>query len=204
MTQGANDDRRGGLEQCQPIVLVGGASRRFGQDKLLARVDDSGRALVTFPVQALRAVFGRRVKLVGACDPRVRAHADGVIVDAHPGIGPIGGIASALAAWGGPIMVLAGDMPWCAAEDVRSILAARARNAAALVILAESAGQLHPCAGMYMPGALEHLQARIRAGEHRLMNALPEETIVRVPLTTRSTANINRPEDLGSAENRLE
>ena len=91
----------GYLASVQPIVLVGGKSRRFGRDKLREPWGSDGRVLVQYPIEALRGVFGRRVKLVGACDPTVEQLADGVIADLHPGVGPMGGIVSALAQWHG-------------------------------------------------------------------------------------------------------
>ncbi len=80
----------------QPIVLVGGSSRRFGRDKL--REPLGGGWLVDRPIAALREVFGGHVRLVGACHPEVARRGDGVIPDSHPGTGPVGGIVSALEA----------------------------------------------------------------------------------------------------------
>ena len=52
------------MEEIQPIVLVGGSSRRFGRDKLrepVAGPDGSVGWLVDRPIAALRGVFGRVV-----------------------------------------------------------------------------------------------------------------------------------------------
>lgn len=164
------------IARVQPIVLVGGRSRRFGRDKL--REPWGKGVLVQRPIDALRAVFGRRVKVVGACHPDVASLADGVIDDVHPGVGPIGGIISALSAWGGPIMVLAGDMPGADADGILVILTAAERASceadAALqplhAVLART-DRLHPCAGVYFHSALEVLEARLASGDSRLIEA---------------------------------
>src|SRR5262245_59553696 len=82
------------LDVFQPIVLVGGKSTRFGRDKLREVVGDGW--LVDRPIAALREVFGARVAVVGECDDEVAQRGDRVITDRFPGVGPIGGIVSAL------------------------------------------------------------------------------------------------------------
>ena len=57
------------IEKIQPVVLVGGQSSRFGRDKLIESVH--GELLVSRPINALRAVFGNRVAIVGECDQQV-------------------------------------------------------------------------------------------------------------------------------------
>ena len=177
-----------------PVVLVGGKSLRFGSDKLRAGVD--GGWLVDRPIAALRAVYGPRVVLVGACDAAVAGRADGVVADAFPGAGPMGGIVSALRASGGAgIFVLAGDMPGVTAEDVRAVLAGAVAAPGAWAVLAE-AGRLHPCFGVYRAGALATLEARLAAGERGLTGALPAERVARVAVAARAAANVNTPGEL--------
>jgi molybdenum cofactor guanylyltransferase len=145
----------GRVDEIQPIVLVGGASRRFGRDKLLEPLEhgDRDERLVDRAVAALRGVFGARVAAVGRCDPAVAARFDRVIEDRYPGMGPAGGIVSALLQTGGPVFVLAGDLPGITVAAVRAVcevsrspLAARA-----LAVLAYSTA-LEPCVGLYRAG----------------------------------------------------
>ncbi len=183
------------LSSVQPIVLVGGRSTRFGRDKLRQPIGPAGEWLVQSPIRALRAVFGRRVKLVGACDPGVVALADGVIPDEYPGVGPIGGIASALRAWSGPVFVLAGDMPAFDEACVRRILAAACPAHGAMAILAHD-GRAHPCAGLYAPAALPHLLSAIAAGTRSLDGAVPPNSVRHVAFASSSVLNINRQAQL--------
>ncbi len=185
----------GYLASVQPIVLVGGKSRRFGRDKLREPWGSEGRVLVQYPIDALRRVFGRRVKLVGACDPAIIQLADGVIPDLHPGVGPIGGIVSALDHWSGPIFVLAGDMPSFRNAEVIDLLVAAERNPTAHAAWA-CTDRLHPCAGVYTQHARPALESRLSCGDYHLVKALDSTAICRVPVCIEAAANVNRPDNL--------
>src|SRR5690606_32636942 len=121
-------------EPIQPVVLVGGRSRRFGRDKLREPVEDGW--LVDAPIRALRAVFGPVVAAVGACDPEVAARFDRVIEDRYPGAGPAGGVLSALQATGGAVFVLAGDLARITEREVRAVMAAAAGAPTAWAVMA--------------------------------------------------------------------
>lgn len=187
------------LASVQPVVLVGGKSTRFGRDKLREPVGESGELLVQRPIKVLRQTFGPRVKLVGECHPDIVPLADGVIADEHPGIGPMGGILSALSVWGGPICVLAGDMPHVAHTDVLNILQAAEQAAGPIAVLAET-DRTHMCAGVYFPSALPMLQCRQDQGDYRLAGAIPTHLTQTVLWRAASAANVNNPCDLSSGE----
>jgi molybdopterin-guanine dinucleotide biosynthesis protein A len=182
----------GFLATIQPIVLVGGKSRRFGRDKLREPWGSDGRALVQYPIDTLREVFGRRVKLVGACDPAIEQLADGVIPDLHPGVGPMGGILSALAYWLGPIFVLAGDMPSFTDVEVTALLVAAEGHSAAHAVCA-CTDRLHPCAGVYTQYARPALETRVSSGNYTLVTALDSTVICQVPVRVEAAVNVNVP-----------
>jgi molybdopterin-guanine dinucleotide biosynthesis protein A len=179
------------LASVQPVVLVGGKSRRFGRDKLVEPW--GGKVLVQHPIGALRRVFGARVKLVGECDPRIPPLADGVIPDTRSGVGPIGGIAAALEYWNGPVFVLAGDMPAVSEPDIRNVIEHARRHEGPLAVLAAT-DRVHPCFGLYRPGCLPLLLDRLSKGELRLAAALPSERCAAVAVSQGSTKNVNHPE----------
>ena len=180
------------LASVQPIVLVGGKSRRFGRDKLREPWGEPGRVLVQRPIETLRSIFGPRVKLVGECDPSIVPLADGVIPDRHPGVGPMGGIVSALLDWCGPVFVLAGDMPSFAAIDGWSILYAAEQRPDCLAALAAT-DRPHPCAGFYSAAALPVLSDCLIRGNYRLAKAMPERAVLLMPVAADSLINMNSP-----------
>lgn len=186
------------LASIQPIVLVGGQSTRFGRDKLREPVDDAGVWMVQRPVQALRTIFGNRVKIVGGCHPDIARLADGSIRDEHPGAGPIAGVVSALRAWEGPVFVLAGDMPAFDAACVRAVVSAAAAHPLAAAVVAAD-HRPHPCAALYTSAALAPLETMMAANNRRLVDALSLMQTHRVALPTHSLHNVNRPSDLGPA-----
>ncbi|TVQ62304.1 MAG: molybdenum cofactor guanylyltransferase [Phycisphaerales bacterium] len=186
------------IRAVQPIVLVGGKSRRFGRDKLLEPWGGDAGPLVGRPIETLRAVFGRRVKVVGDCDPRVLRLADGVIADVYPGVGPIGGVVSALVAHDGPVFVLAGDMPTCTPETVERVLTAAERSPGAAAVVADSEG-LHPCVALYRPGIRGVLLEGIGCGRHALMAALGSVSCVAVACDAASLRNVNTAADARDA-----
>lgn len=183
------------LASIQPIVLVGGRSTRFGRDKLREPIGDHGELLVQRPISVLRAVFGPRVKLVGDCHPSIMPLADGVIADEYPGIGPMGGILSALRCWGGPVLVLAGDMPSMTADAIRGLITAGGKGDGVAAVLAVT-DRLHPCVGVYTQLAHPFLEQRLGECQRRLADALPEHMVLRVRVNPDLVSNINCRSDV--------
>ncbi|MBL8874615.1 MAG: NTP transferase domain-containing protein [Phycisphaerae bacterium] len=183
------------LGKVQPIVLVGGRSQRFGRDKLQEPVGADGRILVQYPIDALRKVFGRRVKLVGSCNPAITKWADGIMADYYPDFGPIGGILSALAQWHGPIFVLAGDMPCFGTDEILRVLTVAELQTTAPAILTFT-DRLHPCAGVYNQHAELALRNSLSGGNRSLVKALDLNAIHQVPVRVESARNVNSPSDI--------
>ncbi len=188
----------------QPIVLVGGKSRRFGRDKLREHLsptldEGNGNLLVQRPIAALRAVFGSRVKLVGACHESLVNKADGTFFDRFPSIGPLGGILSALDVCAGDVFVLAGDMPNISPQSIVQILSRAIEEPAAIAVLATTQ-RLHPCVGLYRATARPALAAMVEQRQFSLQRGLATSNIATVALDARELVNINHAEDLALAE----
>ena len=189
------------LSHIQPIVLVGGKSSRFGSDKLRAIIgqDENGPVLMVHrPIAALRAIFGPRVMLVGACDFSLQALADSIIKDRYPGQGPAGGILSALEATARDVFVLPGDLPRITAQLVLLILARAEQHPDALIVMAQT-DRPEPCVALYRTedettSALRrHIADPCRGPLHA---AVPESRRVMVPCDRDPLTNVNRKEDL--------
>jgi molybdopterin-guanine dinucleotide biosynthesis protein A len=88
-------------------VLIGGQSRRFGRDKVLA--DFMGRPLIEHVLEIMSSIFDE-VILVGHLREGLTQYR--VVEDLRPGCGPLGGIYTALATTGAEhCFVCAADMP---------------------------------------------------------------------------------------------
>jgi molybdenum cofactor guanylyltransferase len=195
------DRRDPRLATLAPVVLVGGRSRRFGRDKLQETV--AGRRLVEHPIAALREVFGPRVAIVGDCDLPVRAAGDVWVPDEHPGIGPMGGIATALRRLDRAVLVLAGDMPAIDAATVLAIAEACFASPPARIVLATTGDgertRRHPCAAIYTHSMQEVLGQAIRRERFSLLAAIDEldpAQVTQVACEARCLANINEPSDV--------
>jgi molybdopterin-guanine dinucleotide biosynthesis protein A len=168
------------------ILLVGGASRRFGSPK----------ALATFAGTTL----GERAwRLLGeACDERLAfgkaadelplpfpVHDDGLAVRA-----PIAGVVAGLRAAVNDVCVIVPvDCPLLTAAALRELGDACADAAVPAT---------GPLPGAYGKGALPVLERRLEAGELSLRGALAELETVTVPLDSALLANVNAPEELAA------
>ena len=151
------------------ILLVGGASTRFGSPKKLAEYEGE-----TLADRAWRL-------LAEVCDERLVVGPGGV---ADPGTGPVAAIAAGLrAATHELAVVIPVDMPLLTGEALR-LLARACRDAAVA-----QAGPL-PCA--VARGALPAFET----GERRLGAVLDGLDTARIELDQRLLVNVNTPADL--------
>jgi molybdopterin-guanine dinucleotide biosynthesis protein A len=105
------------------VVLAGGGSRRLGRDKALLTV--GGETLLARAVRVLAQVT-QDLLVVGPVF-RSSAVAASVVPDVRPGLGPLGGIYSALLATSAPyVLVVACDMPFLQPDLLRHLLSLRA------------------------------------------------------------------------------
>jgi molybdenum cofactor guanylyltransferase len=164
------------------VLLVGGASTRFGSPKALARLGDE-----TFAERAWR--------LLGeACSERIAVGKGEyelpfeVLDDGTDVRAPIAGIVAGLRA---------------AANDVAVVIPVDVPNltAAALVELAEACRdaavpRTGPLPGAYRRSALPALEAALAEGRLKLRHVLLELDVAVVPLDERLLVNVNTPGDV--------
>lgn len=153
------------------ILLVGGASTRFGSPKALVRFEDETLA-------------ERAWRLLGeVCEERLAVGGDGL---PDPGTGPVAAIAVGLrAATNEVAVVIPVDMPLLTAGALRS-LAAACREAAVA-----QAGPL-PCA------VVRRAVPAFETGERRLSTVLDGLDTARIELEEQLLANVNTQADLDS------
>ena len=179
------------------VVLAGGASRRMGgTDKVLA--DLGGETLLARAVARL----GPQVDRVVANGP---AHLGGhcaveVLPDTVDGrVGPLAGVLAALdASDAAAVVTVAVDTPFFPLD-----LAARLGGER--LAIARSGGRLQPVFAFWPRAARDRLAAFLEAGDRKIM-MLAEELGYRAVDFEDAEAffNVNEPDDLARARDRLE
>jgi molybdopterin-guanine dinucleotide biosynthesis protein A len=188
-------------ERTTGVILAGGAARRFGGEKALALVE--GDSIVSRVRGALEAVFPR-VILVGGGE-EVRAHLAGMdaFADDAPGLGPMGGLDTALRVAATPYVFCAAcDMPFLDPALVSEVAELAADADAACPRIDGRPEPLHACYHARCRGPIRELLAR---GEQRMTALLGSVRTVYLDLTesdprSRSLRSINTPDDLSRAQ----
>ena len=169
------------------ILLVGGASSRFGAPKALARIGDETLAERAWRLLgeccAGRLAVGKRADALPLPFELVD---DGTDVRA-----PLAGLVAGLRAAPTELcLVVPVDCPALTADALRA-LAAVCRDAAV--------PQTGPLPGAYRRRSLPVLERRLADGELRLRDALAELDAAEVELPAELLANVNRPGELARA-----
>lgn len=173
-------------EEVTGVLLVGGASRRFGSPKALARFQ--GELLGERAYRLLEEAFGS-VLAVGKEADELRLPFP-VADDGSDLRAPIVGLAAALRLTGTDlVVVLPTDMPLVSA-DLLHRLAEAAEGFDAVV------PQTGPLPGAYRRSSLPVLERRIAEGDLALYRALGDLRVRIVELDEELLANVNTPADL--------
>jgi molybdopterin-guanine dinucleotide biosynthesis protein A len=170
------------------ILLVGGASRRFGSAKALAPFEGTTLAERAWGLLAEvceeRLAFGKAEDELGLRLP-FAVHDDGSDIRA-----PIAGLVAGLRAAANDVCVVVPvDCPLLTPEALLELAAACADAAVP---------QSGPLPGAYARSALPVLERRLASGELSLRAALSELDAAEVTLDERLLANVNSPEELAA------
>jgi len=168
------------------VLLVGGASRRFGSPKALARFN--GKTLAERAWGVLGEACDERLAFGKAHDELplpFPVHDDGTSVRA-----PLAGVVAGLKVARNEVCVfLPVDVPFATPELVRK-LGEACRDAAV-----PPSG---PLPGAYSRSALPVLERRLAAGELALRDAIAELDALIVELDPDLLVNVNAPEELAA------
>ncbi|HEY4412897.1 MAG TPA: molybdenum cofactor guanylyltransferase [Gaiellaceae bacterium] len=160
------------------MLLVGGASTRFGSPKALARID--GETLAERAWRTLGEACDERIA-VGKGDEELPFP---VLADGETEHASIHGLVAGLrAAHTDVCVVLPVDMPWMTAEALRA-LAGACRDAAI--------PQTGPLPGAYRKSVL----AALTSGELSIRRAIAGLDVAVVELDESLLGNVNTPQDL--------
>lgn len=165
------------------VLLVGGASRRFGSPKALARLGDETLAERAWRV--LGEAFGERRLAVGKGDLELPFP---VVVEQSEERAPIVGVVAALRMTGAETAVfLPVDVPLVPPDLLRRLADERAIT------------ETGPLPGAYGRADLAELERRLTAGDYSLRGVNPRV----LDADPRLLANVNTPGDLLTLERDL-
>jgi molybdopterin-guanine dinucleotide biosynthesis protein A len=178
------------------IVLAGGRSRRFGPDKLLVPVED-GRPMALKALAVVESVLSNVYLSVSSASHPWDLPADKLIVDLHDGLGPMGGLHSAMSALeAGYFLVVAGDMPNLTTGILRELVEHTRPDVDATVAV-DSRGRLHPLLGIYRISVLPALEMCLLEEQRSMRHLLSLlKTVAYVTFPDDVLLNVNRPADL--------
>jgi molybdopterin-guanine dinucleotide biosynthesis protein A len=178
-------------------VLAGGRSSRFGRDKALLEID--GQTLLQRTVGAVRAVT-TDVIVLGPPERATQVDDVQVIGDEIPGIGPLGGIYSALRARpGNAMLVVAVDLPFLNAVLLQHLVALAPTADVVLPLVNGRGQQTH---AVYGPACLPHITRQIAADDYKIDRFFPlvrvrlveDDELRRFDPQLESFRNVNTPE----------
>lgn len=168
----------------------------MGTDK--AQIEMGGVSLLA---RAARAGLdtGLPVLVVGRPQPSDWPFPDVMFLpDEQPGLGPLGGLRTALRHAPGPVLLMACDMPRLSGTALRW-LADRGKSAGAHGLATVNGGRLEPLFSLYLPACLPLTEQRLAANAlslHGLIEAGEFAAVDAPEWVAAQLVNINTPGDL--------
>lgn len=183
-------------------VMAGGQSRRFKTDKTLEIFD--GKPLICHPVERLGDLADEMIIVAKDCG---KYDFTGVkcIEDAYDVQCPMVGILTAVKYFGGPVFVVAADVPFPEKHHAEKLLEALSAADAALP---EIDGDMHPLYACYGPGVIPVFENAVKQEDFALKKALrnvktvylDKNSLFRSENEKKSFININTREDYDLAK----
>lgn len=187
----------GPLQEPVGVVLAGGLGRRIGGDK--AVVELAGRPLISYPVQALRAVLNDVKVLVKPGTPLPGLAGVEIWTEPPEPHHPLVGILQALRnAAPRPVLICAADMPFLSPAAIGELAGADPGGAPAVVAARD--GGLEPLLGCYRPQAADLLAAAALDAREPLRTAVAAIGPRLLELDPQLLFNVNTRADLARAE----
>ena len=192
------------------IVLAGGRSRRFGSDKLAARV--GAGTLLDRSVAVVASIAADVVVVVAPRDDRVMAPISGalrIVTDPEAYGGPLVGLLTGLEAVDQPlVVVVGGDMPALRPDVLRLLVRTLASEPTIGAVVLRSRGALVPLPAAVRTGAATDWTRRLVGDGERRLRSLFERLPTRIleegewrPMDPDGDTlrDVDRPGDLPSA-----
>jgi molybdopterin-guanine dinucleotide biosynthesis protein A len=166
---------------CTGVILAGGRASRFG-GVAKGLLDVGGERIVDRVARALAGAAEHLLLVSNAAEAATWLPDVACVPDDVPGLGPLGGLLTALRHARTAVLVVAWDMPLVPAALLRE-LRARGEHAGAPAVpesVASRSGIEPLCA--YVPAAwLPEVERAISAGERRMDAVLADTLVLRLP-----------------------
>jgi molybdopterin-guanine dinucleotide biosynthesis protein A len=185
------------------IILAGGKSARMGTDKGLQEL--CGKPLISYTIQVLSELCS--TILISTSSDVYRSFGYQTVADEIPGIGPMGGIYSALKqSKTRKNLVLSCDLPFVSVELLSYIL----NNSQGYQVAVPWEGDQHyePLCGFYNLSILDQMNIYIQNNNYKLPDLFETITINRLIINNKLDfysedlfLNVNSNHDLALAEN---
>lgn len=175
------------------FVLAGGASRRMGRDKAL--LERQGRPCICLLADRVREAAGN-VTIIGP-PGRYAELGYPVVGDRTPGLGPLGGLATALGLGYAPwSLLIACDLLHLPVELLVRLARATDIAGADCVAAASSERGLEPLCAAYHARVAPLVDRLIESKHLKMRDFLAQIRVVAVPAADpRELVNLNTPED---------
>jgi molybdopterin-guanine dinucleotide biosynthesis protein A len=191
---------------CAGVVQAGGKSARMGAEKASLRI--GGETALARIVRRLHLALPE-VYIVGPSHLAALAPGTPVFPDQTPGLGPLGGLATALARVPSQYIFIAGcDMPFVEPALVGAMVGYALHHPEADVVALRTAQGIEPLHAVYARTCAPIVRERIAAVDGRSMGALlghlrlielPASIVAHYDPAGRSAFNANSPEDWRAA-----
>jgi molybdopterin-guanine dinucleotide biosynthesis protein A len=153
------------------FVLVGGQSRRMGQNKALLPWKTG--LLVEFVASAVREAAGS-VALIGTPE-RYSAVPLPAFPDLRPNNGPLGGLETLLRLGSAELnLVCACDMPCVSTGQLRALLQEAQRSEADCLVAVDANDRWHPLCAVYRSSCLPGVERALDEGRLKLLDLVRE------------------------------
>lgn len=149
------------------VILAGGESSRLGRDK--ARLRIGGRTLIERTVEEVSKVCSEVLISANQPDPFRRLPVAGIVPDAIPGLGPLGGICAGLRTMKNEYgFFVACDMPNLDADVIREQIA-RLRAAPCDAVAPRWGSRIEPLHAIYGKACLPAVERCIAGGGRKII-----------------------------------
>ena len=178
------------------VILSGGKSRRMGTDKAMLEI--GGMTLLERTARLALAI-NLPVIIVGRERPDDWPLPEVLFLsDTETGLGPVGGLATALRHAQTSVLALACDLPLLTADALRWLVAEAMLQAPLSGLITVNGGRWEPLFSVYHPECLPLIEARLAAGQHSLQKVAAAGSFVFADAPSwvgAALINANTPED---------